>query len=277
MSENKKQDLDDLNNEIAGRETGRIKRFLSQEARDYIEDGKKGKKQEKLSLLDILLMTDPVYAQLYSDVMEKIEEIDKAIKKALTRIEQRIAFLEENLADIRTRAQRLDDGTLIYRSQNGAVYTDDGVPVSKSELGAVRWKTSDPSWEKRREAGEALDSTYKKKEEIEEYRDGALQHAKDRMNDRDNPPGKDELQKIRDELFNELPDSVEANMAATDDRSVQSDFMKHFQSKVSGQNETSEKTDLIAQPTLTQETAPSPNHTGGRNVLESTVTTSLVS
>ena len=260
MSENVKQDLDDYNDEIAGRDTGRIKRFLSQEARDHLEDGKDGKRQEKLSLLDILLMTDPVYAQLYSDVMEKIEEIDRAVNKALMLANQRIDNFETNLADIKGRAQRLGDGTLIYRSQDGAVFSDNGILVSQQEMGDVRWENSNPSWEERREAGEALDSAYRKKEEIEEYRDGTLQHAKDRMNDRDNPPDKDELQDLYDSITNEFPDDVKANMSDSDDKPAHSDFMKHFQSKASGQDETPDKAEPIIQPP-TQEAAPSSNST----------------
>ena len=259
MNENEKQNLDDYNNEIAGHDNGRIKRFLSQEARDYLEDGKDKKSTEKLSLLDILLMTDPVYAQLYSDVMEKIEEIDRAVNKALTQTEQRIGNLEENLADIRKRAQRLDDGTLIYRSQDGIVYTEDGIPLTQMELGDGEWKDSNPSWEERQEAGEALDSAYKTKEEIEEYRDGTLQHAKDRMNDRGNPPDKDELQDLFDNIRDVLPDSVKANMDESHDKSAQSDFMKHFQSKASGRNEMSDKIDPINQP-IPQETELTQNH-----------------
>jgi hypothetical protein len=117
---------------------------LSQEAREHIEDGKNDKTREKLSFLDILLMTDPVYAKLFSDVMEKIEEIDRAVNIALTKTEQRIDSLEENLADIRKRAQRLDDGTLIYRGHDGAVYTDDGISVSQREFGDVRWEATNP-------------------------------------------------------------------------------------------------------------------------------------
>lgn len=259
MNENKKQDLDDYNNEIAGRDTGRIKRFLSKEACDHIEKGKNDKRRDKLSLLDILLMTDPVYAQLYSEVMDKIEKIDQAISKALARSEQRIDYLKENLADIRGRAQRLADGTLVYKSQDGAVFTDDGVPISQKELSDVRWENSNPSWEERREAGETLDSAYKKKEEIEEYRDGTLQQAKDRMNDRDNPPDKDELQNILDDLDNEIPDSIKAHISELHENSLQSDFMKNFNSKASGQDRIQDATFSQNQPT-TQETAPSQNH-----------------
>ncbi len=260
MSESEKrrnQDRDDFNNEVAGRDTGRIKRFLSQEARDHLEEGKDEKRQEKLSLLDILLMTDPVYAQLYSDVMEKTEQIDRAVNKALMLANQRIDNLETNLADIRGRAQRLSDGTLVYRSQDGAVFSDDGILVSQREIGAVRWEASDPSWEERREAGEALESAYRKKEEIEEYRDGTLQHAKDRMNDRDNPPDKDELQDLYDSITNEVPDDVKVNMDISIEKPAQSGFMKHFQSKASGQDEMPDKAEPINQPP-TQE-APSSN------------------
>ncbi len=259
MSENEKQDLDDYNDEIAGRDTGRIKRFLSREARDHLEDGKDKKSIEKLSLLDILLMTDPVYAQLYSDVMEKIEEIDRAVNKALMLANQRIDDLETNLADIRERAQRLSDGTLIYKSQDGTVFSDDGILVSQQEIGDVRWKPSDPSWEERREAGEALDLAYRKKEEIEEYRDGTLQHAKDRMNDRDNPPDKEKLEELIQGLVDGQPREVRS-LTEEQPSSAQSGFMKHFQSKASGQDEMPDKTEPINQPP-TQETAPSSNST----------------
>lgn len=258
MSENIKQELDDYNNEIAGRDTGRIKRFLSQEARDHLEGGKKDKSQEKLSLLDILLMTDPVYAQLYSDVMEKIEKIDQAVSKALANSEKRIDTLKENLADIRGRAERLADGTLVYRSKDGAVFSDDGILISQQEMVDVEWKSSNPSWEERREAGEALDSAYKKKEEIEEYRDGALQHAKDRMNDRENPPDKDEMKDLYDSITDILPDDVKANMDNSNDKPTQSDFMKSFNSKASGQEEMPDNQDSINLP-IAQETELSQN------------------
>ena len=249
MNENQKQNIDDYNNEMAGRDTGRIKRFLSKEARDYLDDKKEQKSRDKLSLLDILLLTDPVYAQLYSDVMDRIKKIDQAISKALTLTEQRIDNLEANLADIRKRAQRLEDGTLIYRSQNGKVYTEDGVVVSPEKLDDVKWKASDPSWEERRDAGKALKSAHEQKEEIVEYRDTTLQHAKDRMNDKDNLPDKDELQDLFDNLKTALPDTVEANMDESSDNSVESDFMKQFQSKASGQDQTPELTAAQHLPT----------------------------
>lgn len=262
MSENEKQtnqDRDDLNHEMAGIDAGRIARFLSQEARDYIEEGKNGKndkKLEKLSLLDILLMMDPVYSQLYCDVMEKIEEIDRAVNEALAQTERRIGYLEENLADIKERAQRLSDGTLIYKSRDGTVYTDDGVSLSRQELGDVRWAASDPSWEERRETGEALDFAYREKEEIEDYRDNTLQSAKNRMSD--NLPDKDDLEDIIGSLDQGLPMRVQDNIRVSNDVEKQSDLETHFQSKASGQDETPDETDSINQPT-TQETAPSQN------------------
>ncbi len=238
INDYKKQNLDDNNNEIAGRDTGRIKRFLSDEARDHLEERKSGKISEKRSLLDILLMTDPVYAQLYSDVMEKIDQIDLAVNKALTKADRRIEHLETNLMDIQERANKLVDGTLIYKSLVGSVFTNDGISLSQQEVDGINWRESNPSWEERSEAGDALDAAYKKREEIEEYRENTLQHAKDRMNDADNPPDKEELQDILDDLDVSLPDSIENNMNVSKDISVQSNLMNQFQDKASGQYET---------------------------------------
>ena len=78
------------------------------------------------------------------------------------------------------------------------------------------------------------------------------------MNDRDNPPDKDELQDIFDDLNNELPDDVKANMGDSNDKSAQSGFMNGFNSKALGQDEMPDKTDSINQPPA-QETDPSQN------------------
>jgi hypothetical protein len=116
-----------------------------------------------------------------------------------------------------------------------------------------------PSWEERREAGENIDAAYKEKEEIEEYRDGTLQHAKDRLNDRDNPPDKNELQDIYDDL-GELPDSVKTHMGKAPENSTPSDFMKSFNSKATGQDETKDA-DLSQNQPIPQEIDPSQNQT----------------
>jgi len=55
------------------------------------------------------------------------------------------------------------------------------------------------------------------------------------MNDRENPPDKDELQEIYDSLSVALPNGVEANMSDANGASTRSVFMKHFQSKASGE------------------------------------------
>ncbi|MEW8333921.1 MAG: hypothetical protein AB2692_23530, partial [Candidatus Thiodiazotropha sp.] len=59
------RDRVDLGHEMAGLETGRIKRFLADGASGYAADSDEKKaRREQRSLLDILLAEDPQYAAL---------------------------------------------------------------------------------------------------------------------------------------------------------------------------------------------------------------------
>ena len=65
----RKTDFDDLQNEMAGREVGRIPRFLPEETRELAKGGNKKKKDgDRLERLFLLLHNDPGYAVLYHKV-----------------------------------------------------------------------------------------------------------------------------------------------------------------------------------------------------------------
>ncbi|MCB1681055.1 MAG: hypothetical protein H6858_03310 [Rhodospirillales bacterium] len=120
----------DLNDEIGGHETGRIYRFLTKEAREALGGNSSQKSRERMNFLDMLLLTDPVYAALYADVTDKIEEIDRAVNSALSSLNQRIVDQEQRLALLKDRAYKLQDGTRVYQSEDGSVYAENGAVLS---------------------------------------------------------------------------------------------------------------------------------------------------
>ncbi|MCK5590326.1 MAG: hypothetical protein KAI72_00070 [Candidatus Pacebacteria bacterium] len=234
------EDNRDYNNEIAGRDVGRIKRFLSEAGHDSLEERKGKKSRESLSFLDILLLTDPVYAALYADVMERIEEIDKAIIKTLASLDQRISILEKRMTNIEDRAYRLNDGTRVYRGENDIAYTENGHVLSTQETSTITWQSHNASWKERYSTSVKLDHVYHKKEGVETYRDEVFQDVKDHMSDPDNLPDKDELQNIFDELSNEESDEMRLYMNTSDNTQSQSEFLKYFHIKMEGKTDETE-------------------------------------
>ena len=250
------EDNRDYNNEIAGRDVGRIKRFLSEAGHDSLEERKGKKSRESLSFLDILLLTDPVYAALYADVMERIEEIDKAIIKTLASLDQRISILEKRMTNIEDRAYRLNDGTRVYRGENDIAYTENGHVLSTQETSTITWQSHNASWKERYSTSVKLDHVYHKKEGVETYRDEVFQDVKDHMSDPDNLPDKDELQNIFDDLNSELPEDVKLSIHNVDIEPV-STLVSHFEIKMSGQNDTLEAVSTTSKQAQTGYAVPS--------------------
>ncbi|MCK5518334.1 MAG: hypothetical protein KAI61_02880 [Alphaproteobacteria bacterium] len=234
------EDNRDYNNEIAGHSVGRIKRFLSKTARDSLEERKGKKSREGLSFLDILLLTDPVYAALYADVMERIEEIDKAIIKTLASLDKRISILEKRMTDIEDRAYRLNDGTRVYRGKNDEAYTENGHVLSTQETSTITWQSHNASWKERHTTSAELDHAYHKKEGVKTYRDDVLQGVKERMSDPHNRPDKEELRDTLDMLDKKFPDDLQVHMNTSDNTQSQSGFLKHFQIKMEGKTDETE-------------------------------------
>lgn len=69
------QDLDDLHNEMAGRDVGRINRFFGEASAPRSERGKqKAEREVQLTNLQVLLMNDPEYAQLFRETETKLRQ-----------------------------------------------------------------------------------------------------------------------------------------------------------------------------------------------------------
>ena len=72
------QDLEDYQNELAGRETGRAKRFLRPEARGGQSRERQERERRNWSRLQTLLHTDPAYAAQYNDTMDLLARAEAA-------------------------------------------------------------------------------------------------------------------------------------------------------------------------------------------------------
>lgn len=109
----RRRDTDDFNNEIVGREVGRIKRFLPDSADPAEAKKRDGRDHQRLSTLMTLIQNDPEYAALYEDTLDKLrdaeEATDAAMAKALEDIEN------AKTPEAREKAQDRYDALMRYR------------------------------------------------------------------------------------------------------------------------------------------------------------------
>ncbi|MBT3011733.1 MAG: hypothetical protein KME41_08420 [Candidatus Thiodiazotropha sp. (ex Lucina pensylvanica)] len=207
------RDRIDLNHEQAGGDTGRIKRFLVEGASGYSAQNVEKKSKRRLqSLLEMLLAEDPHYAALYHRVTEKINGISRTVDQALIDANQRLEASVEMLQNYRESAAELPDGTKVFRSEtDGSIYTEDGQRLSNEDAQNINIPEGAASWEDYRKQKEERDLALRQREDVERYKREVLDPAKDRMNDPDNPPSKDELKDIERRLEDEMPGVVRSS------------------------------------------------------------------
>lgn len=206
------RDRIDLNHEISGESTGRIQRFLSQNSHDiYGESEKKKSERAYRTMLDMLLAEDAQYAALYCQVTEKLDRAYQAVDQALIDINQRLEASDRKLQILRENATELEDGTKVFQSENGSIYTENGNRVSDQMAKNLEFSENAPSWEEYKEEKQRHDVLLRQQNEINTYQDEVLIPARKRMDDKDNPPSMDELKEIEKTIETQMPDVVKTN------------------------------------------------------------------
>lgn len=188
------RDQIDYNNEIAGRETGRAKRFLTS-SRDDDPDSQKKKDERHFNAL-MRLLQDPNYARLYREAANVITDAEDAVTRALRKLSDKGEEVAQRIKALKDAAAELPDGRKVFRSKDGRLLTEDGKDVS-DQRGHVKGSLdSAPSWEEFQRAKETLEDIERRKRELEHYQREVLDPYKQRLSDPDDPPSKDELEEM---------------------------------------------------------------------------------
>lgn len=212
LADAKRREFDDLQNEIAGRETGRRARFLRDGPGS--EEAKRKERAEQRALTRLVeLLNDPVYRAKYDGVMTALRGAEQATETALQRINRGIEVAQDDLADIQDRAARLPDGTRVYQDTHGILRREDGSQVDDVLAATVIWSGNEASFHELRHAQDRLDGLVKERTEAEIYRDDVLGPARNSVSDPDNPPSLGELDGILDNIQTGMPDAVKAQIA----------------------------------------------------------------
>lgn len=221
IARQRRLDAQDYANELAGLEAGRQSRFLGEGRRD----GDPRRHRDRQAFQDRLteLMADPVYRAHYKRVMDRLSEAERAADAALARLNAEIETAEQGLADMEDRAARLPDGTMVFRDAQGIVRTADGTPVDPVLAETIIWTGREPTFEEHQAQRQKIDDLHRQRAEVDDYRNNTLGHARDRMEDRDNPPKPDELDDMLNDIDRQMPSAVKQHMPEAAEQSANLD------------------------------------------------------
>ncbi|SDG29109.1 hypothetical protein [Thalassobaculum litoreum] len=202
-AEQRRRIHDDLANETAGRETGRIKR-LDHPGEEPVGARDRKEKEERdrtasLTRLQVLL-NDPTYRALYNDTFDQLRTAETATEAALEEAHAALSQTETDLQSTLDNAARLPDGTRVFRDADGNIRTEDGELVSGPDAETIVWKGGEPSYEDLLARRKAEGDARQRVEDLLRYQNDVLGPAHDRMEDPDNPPTPDELKQIQDDI-----------------------------------------------------------------------------
>ena len=198
-----KLDKNDLNNEMAGIDTGKTWRFLSNNSPSNPHVRKKLETEREFrSMLDMLLTQDPHYAALYKKVTEKLDKAQQAVNSALIYVNQRLEASDRKLQLLRDNAAQLPDGTKVFQSNNGSIITEHGKRLSDEKAKNIVFPKNAPQWETYKSEKENHDALFRDKKKLIDYQTDVLDDINRRMKDKDNPLSKEELE----DLNNDFPD-----------------------------------------------------------------------
>lgn len=195
----RQQDIDDLNNEMAGRDVGRQHRFLHDRDPQYIEERKREDKHRHDMLMQ--MMRDAEYAAAYQRAWDALGNAQDALSEALIENAEETERLAEALDVITDQAARLPDGSPVFRAADGSLRDADGNRLRSDALPASLTIPEDaPSYEDYASARDALHSARMRGQELARIQTEVIDPARDRMNDRDNRPDAGELDRIREQM-----------------------------------------------------------------------------
>lgn len=205
IDKRRRQDFEDQQNELAGRDTGRMARFGVGSARLLAEKEEARKERAYLDALERLLATDPEYRALYEELGVALSAAEREADTAIRMIQDQVQLAEQEIADMENTAARDPDGRPVFRHADGRVVYVDGSEVPTAIADGIVWPADAPSAEEFFAAKARRDELRSQLEEWLTYRNDVLGHTRDRYDDRDNPMTKSELQKALEQIEEAIP------------------------------------------------------------------------
>lgn len=203
------QNFDDLQNEMAGVEVGRMARFLSPEARELLLNKRNGKVSGSMTALDLMLLNDPAYAELYASTMTALQKAEQATEKALEKALKKTNVFETELSNTLSRAKQLPNGTRVFKDKQGAIWTEDDVQIDPDIARTLDWSGLEPSFEIYKKQKQNLNSSQLEINDIRKYQTDVLGHIRGELTDHNNPKPVDDIEVYNSQIHDLMPQIVE--------------------------------------------------------------------
>jgi hypothetical protein len=205
----KVQSFADLQDEMAGRENAKQKRFFPH---DVIVAEKARKEREDFSdqmTALMLRMQDAAYAKMYSETLEMLAEAETKTDKILILRLRTVNETADELKDMQNHAARLSDGRRVYRNEHGDVYLEDRTRIQDQDvLDSIVWTGNEPSYEQYLEITKRMDMLQKDITDLNDYRFNVLGNARHHMEDQDNPVEMEEMETIQEQIHQQKPSAL---------------------------------------------------------------------
>ena len=205
----KRHDKDqvDFNNEVAGREVGRQKRFLSGEAQPGRKESKQEKHAEQLSRLAIM-MQNAEYAVLYNETVDMVRDYASQSESEIDVAQSAVSVAGQKLEEITDNAAKLHpDGESVFLDKDGNAVGADGTPLSAEEAASVVWPDQAPTYEEYLSAKKSYADAQSQLDAWLAYQ-LYLGDVQLRLDDADNPLSSKELEQLQKDIVSRMPASV---------------------------------------------------------------------
>lgn len=141
------QDFDDLQNEAAGRDTGRISRFFPDSTGDR-QSSEKRRENESRHLTQLqMMLNDPEYLALYDETTEVLRDTQRRLDQAMTRAQDMRNAVADEIEQMETDAARTADGRRAFRDSEADWRYADGSKVEDEMAATIILRGNEPSYE----------------------------------------------------------------------------------------------------------------------------------
>ena len=184
-----KLEFSDLQDEIAGRDNGKARRFISrdQDPREQSRKDQKAATQAALSALQARLL-DPEYRAAYQRAHDAIDRAQAALDDALLDNADEIERLAIQAREMDEAAAHLADGTAIFMDAGGVLRTADGRPLrSEAVPSSLIIPVDAPSYEDRAAVRDAAIEAHARGADLATFQTDVIDAARDRLQDEDDP------------------------------------------------------------------------------------------
>ncbi|WCN09976.1 hypothetical protein [Marinomonas mediterranea] len=192
-AQERKQNLDDYNNEMAGRDTGRMKRFGFEDKRKI--EQKEKRKREK-TLQDLLLNAE--YLAAWNAATDAVNSAQRAVYDVLIKTRDDLTIAEKNHAELLSRAITLEDGRKVFLDDDGSIYGENG---HKLQIEApMHGHPHAPSWQDFKDSRDHLIKADQNYDDVAE-KDSRLQEIYDALHDEHAGLSIEDLNALKDEAI----------------------------------------------------------------------------